>query len=307
MNWQSLSQQLNHFSQRLPQKQLSRLLAVLLILLLGWLLARLTWQLLPQPAAETWQPGSERSAASSRSGTDLQRLLSFSLFGKASQQAEVRPEPVVTEAPKTRLNVKLTGLVSGQDPNVGSAVIESRGSELAYKVGEQIEGTNASLYQVFNDRVLLQVAGRFETLMLDGIEFTRIAEANVGLGRADQDDEPRMTSPQAEAPSLDQAEFAAQREAILAEPTRFFDFIRVTPHQPDGQLRGFRLMPGRDPGLFQRLGFRPNDLAVEINGIPLTDLQQANQVLGQLREASDASVRIERDGELIDIQFNLSQ
>ncbi|MCC5826838.1 type II secretion system protein GspC [Alkalimonas sp.] len=307
MNWQSLTIQLNHLTQRLPQRLLSRLLAVLLILLLGWLLAQLTWQLLPQPAVEHWQGEGQRTASATRSGTDLQRLLSFPLFGKASEQAEVRPEPVVTEAPKTRLNVKLTGLVSGRDPNLGSAVIESRGSELAYKVGEQIEGTNANLYQVLNDRVLLQVAGRFETLMLDGIEFTRIAEANVGLGRPDQDDEPQMISPQAEAPSLDQAEFAAQREAILAEPTRFFDFIRVTPQHNDGQLRGFRLMPGRDPGLFQRLGFRPNDLAVEINGIPLTDLQQANQVLGQLREASDASVRIERDGELIDIQFNLSQ
>ncbi|MEN3159126.1 type II secretion system protein GspC [Alkalimonas sp. NCh-2] len=307
MNWQSLSLQLNQHIQRLPQALLSRVLAVVLVLLLGWLLARLSWQLLPQPAAEPWQVATGQSTAPSGRSTDLQRLLSFSLFGKVSAQPEVRPEPVVTEAPKTRLNVKLTGLVSGVNPNEGSAVIESRGSELAYKVGEKIEGTNATLYQVFNDRVLLQVTGRFETLMLDGIEFTRIAEANLGLGRQDQDEEPQMISPQPEAPSLDQAELAAQREVLLAEPSRFFDFIRPTPHHRDGQLAGFRLMPGRDPGLFQRLGFRPNDLAVEINGTPLTDLQQANQVLGQLREATDASVRVERDGELIDIQFNLSQ
>ncbi|MCC5851801.1 MAG: type II secretion system protein GspC [Alkalimonas sp.] len=305
MNWQSLSLQLNQFARHLPQKQLSRVLAALLILLLGYLLARLSWLLLPQPETDPWQATAAVQTGSSRSGTDLQRLLSFSLFGKVDAVPERRPEPVVTEAPKTRLNVKLTGLVAGSTPDSGSAVIESRGTELAYRVGDDIEGTNASLHQVFPDRVLLQVAGRFETLMLDGVEFTRIAEANVGLGR--QDEEPMMQSPLAEAPELEQAELAAQREAILAEPTRFFDFIRVTPHHREGQLAGFRLMPGRDPGLFQRLGFRPNDLAVEINGIPLTDLQQANQVLGQLREASDASVRIERDGELIDIQFNLSQ
>lgn len=304
MNWQSYSQHLTSVVQRLPQKRISQLCAVLLMVLAGWLLARLSWLMVPQPAADSWQPQPRSGQTASASTPDVQRLLSFSLFGQADEQPERAPEPVVTEAPKTRLNVKLTGLVSGLNPSVGSAVIESRGSEFGYAVGDTIEGTNATLHQVFNDRVLLRVAGRFETLMLDGVEFTRIAEANVGLGRQD---EPEPAPVQPMAPRVNSAELAAQREALLAEPMRFFEFIRVTPERRGGEMVGFRLMPGRDPALFQRLGFRPNDLAVEINGMLLNDLQQANMAMEQLREASDASVRIERDGELIDIQFNLSQ
>jgi general secretion pathway protein C len=306
MNWQSFSQYLNSMAQRLPHKLISQVSAVLLIVLAGWLLARLSWLIIPQPASDSWQPQLGGGSAASASVPDVQRLLSFALFGKAEERATVRPEPVVTEAPKTRLNVKLTGLVSGLDPAMGSAVIESRGAEFGYAVGDSIEGTNATLYQVFNDRVLLSVAGRFETLMLDGVEFTRIAEANVGLGREDEPETIALPA-QPMAPRVNSAELAAQREALLAEPMRFFEFIRVTPERRGNEMLGFRLMPGRDPGMFQRLGFRPNDLAVEINGIPLNDLQQANMAMEQLREASDASVRIERDGELIDIQFNLSQ
>lgn len=306
MNWQSFSQHLNSTAQRLPQKLISQVSTVLLIVLAGWLLARLSWLMIPQPATDSWQPQLGGGSATSASIPDVQRLLSFALFGKAEERAAARPEPVVTEAPKTRLNVKLTGLVSGLDPAMGSAVIESRGAEFGYAVGDSIEGTNATLYQVFNDRVLLSVAGRFETLMLDGVEFTRIAEANVGLGREDEP-ETIVEPSQPMAPRVNSAELAAQREALLAEPMRFFEFIRVTPERRGNEMLGFRLMPGRDPGMFQRLGFRPNDLAVEINGIPLNDLQQANMAMEQLREATDASVRIERDGELIDIQFNLSQ
>lgn len=292
----------------MPQKRISQILAVLLLVLAGWLLARFSWLMIPQPAANSWQPQVGAGSAATASAPDVQRLLSFSLFGKAEQQEAATPEPVVTEAPKTRLNVKLTGLVSGLDPAMGSAVIESRGAEFGYAVGDSIEGTNATLYQVFNDRVLLRVAGRFETLMLDGVEFTRIAEANVGLGREDEPEpETIVESSQPMGPRVNSAELAAQREALLAEPMRFFEFIRVTPQRSGNEMLGFRLMPGRDPAMFQRLGFRPNDLAVEINGIPLNDLQQANMAMEQLRDASDASVRIERDGELIDIQFNLSQ
>lgn len=304
MNWQSFPQQLTNTAQRLPQKLMSQLSVVVLLILACWLLARFSWLMVPQPTPDSWQPQVGSGSGTAASVIDVQRLVSFSLFGKVEQKTTALPEPVVTDAPKTRLNVKLTGLVSGLEPAFGSAVIESRGAELGYSVGDTIEGTNATLYHVFNDRVLLRVAGRFETLMLDGIEFTRIAEANVGLGR---EDAPEVDSPQQLAPQVDHSELAAQREELLAEPMRFFEFIRVTPERRGGEMFGFRLMPGRDPGLFQRLGFRPNDLAIEINGLALNDLQQANMAMAQLREASDASVRIERDGELIDIQFNLSQ
>ena len=87
----------------------------------------------------------------------------------------------------------------------------------------------------------------------------------------------------------------------------FFDYIRVSPQQRDGALVGYKLMPGKDPALFTQLGLQQNDLAIEINGIPLNDMQQAMRVINELRDASEAAIKIERDGEIRDILVSLSQ
>ncbi|MAD76510.1 MAG: type II secretion system protein GspC [Rheinheimera sp.] len=304
-------QEFNRISQRLPVSTLRKLLNLTLVLLLAWLLARLSWQLLPEP--EFASPVSVQQAGTASTGmatTPLEQLLTYSLFGEVTAEPE-RAEPVVTEAPKTQLNVKLTGVVAQADPNSGSAIIESRGSEGTYAIDDTIDGTNAVLKQVLIDRVLLQQAGRFETLMLDGIEYTKMAQANAGLGREDNP-EPSyenelVASPQAVAPVLDEGDLGVSRDELLAEPMKFFDYIRVSPQQRDGALVGYKLMPGKDPALFTQLGLQQNDLAIEINGIPLNDMQQAMRVINELRDASEAAIKIERDGEIRDILVSLSQ
>ncbi|MDX1676322.1 type II secretion system protein GspC [Arsukibacterium sp.] len=311
MNLSLSMQDFNRYSQRLPVSALRKLLNVALVLILAWLLARLSWQLIPAPQLPEPTPSQQTAVvATGQPGTSLEQLLSFPLFGKVAAEPP-QPAVVVTEAPKTQLNVKLTGVVARPDPASGSAIIESRGTEGTYAVGDTIEGTNAELKQVLIDRVLIQQAGRFETLMLDGIEYTKMAQANAGLGREDSP-EPAFENelvalPQAEAPSLDEPTLPVSRDELLAEPMKFFDYVRVSPQTRDGNLIGYRLMPGKDPALFNQLGLQQNDLAVEINGIPLNDMQQAMRVINELRDATEAAIKIERDGEVRDILFSLSQ
>ncbi|WP_301003551.1 type II secretion system protein GspC [Arsukibacterium sp.] len=311
MNLSLSMQDFNRYSQRLPVSTIRKVLNLVLVLLLAWLLARFSWQLVPTP--ELASPGPLQPAADTAAGkasTHIDQLLSYPLFGKVTAEPE-QAAPVVTEAPKTQLNVKLTGVVAQADPNSGSAIIESRGSEGTYAIDDTIDGTNAVLKQVLIDRVLIQQAGRFETLMLDGIEYTKMAQANAGLGREDNP-EPAYENelvalPQAEAPALDESELGISRDELLAEPMKFFDYVRVSPQHRDGELVGYRLMPGKDPALFNQLGLQQNDLAVEINGIPLNDMQQAMRVINELRDATEAAIKIERDGETRDILFSLSQ
>ena len=197
-------------------------------------------------------------------------------------------------------------------PEAGSAIIEQRGAEVTYAVGDNLEGTRAKLHQVLDDRVLLEVNGRYETLMLDGVEFTRIAQANAGLGREDNAEtelavEEPIVLAQPIATGFNTPEVQARRDEIMAEPMKFFDYVRVTPVQRDGQLAGYRLMPGKDIAIFQQLGFLEGDLAIEINGVALNDMQQALRVINDMRDATEASVKVERDGEIRDILFSLSQ
>lgn len=302
MNWLASTRPAIDWLTRLPQQRLNFWLTGFFVLLFCWLLAKLSWHLLPTPQA---QPITTAATAAGQAAPGLEPLLAASLFGKAAETTEATPVAVPSSAPKTSLNVKLTGVVSiPGKPDQGSAVIESQGSEQTYGVDDKIEGTSASLSQVLEDRVLLKISSRFETLMLDGIEYQQMAAQNGSLQEADYQPqpEPMMSGPQ---PSIE--ELADVRKEMLSEPMKFFDYIRASPQYRNGQLYGYRVMPGKDPELFERMGLKANDVAVEINGTALNDMQQAMMVMNELREATQASIKVERDGQTRDIVFSLSQ
>ncbi len=312
MNWPSLSRhelpaELIHLYQRIPVKQLNLFCTLVLVLLLAWLAARLSWMLWPTETAAPVQVMSATNSASNDSVT-IEPLLAAHLFGQYQAKAEepvARPAPNPTDAPKTSLNLKLTGVVATKNkPEQGTAIIESNGVEQVYGVDEQIEGTNASLKQVLEDRVLLQVSGRFETLMLDGLEYQQLSAENAAFNEGIQEVQ-AMPEPMEYGPA--QQDIAAMRREMLAEPAKLFDYIRITPRHRNGQMYGYALTPGKDPELFARMGLMPNDVAIEINGVRLDDMQQAYGLINELREAKEASIKVERDGEIKDVLFSLSQ
>ncbi|HCU65823.1 MAG TPA: type II secretion system protein GspC [Rheinheimera sp.] len=312
MNWPSLSRhelpaELIRLYQRIPVKQLNLFCTLVLVLLLAWLAARLSWMLWPTETAAPVQVMSATNSASNESVT-IEPLLAAHLFGQYQAKAEepvARPAPNPTDAPKTSLNLKLTGVVATKNkPEQGTAIIESNGVEQVYGVDEQIEGTNASLKQVLEDRVLLQVSGRFETLMLDGLEYQQLSAENAAFNEGIQEVQ-AMPEPMEYGPA--QQDIAAVRREMLAEPAKLFDYIRITPRHRNGQMYGYALTPGKDPELFARMGLMPNDVAIEINGVRLDDMQQAYGLINELREAKEASIKVERDGEIKDVLFSLSQ
>lgn len=302
MNWLASTRPAIEWLTRLPQQRINFWLTGFFVVLFCWLLAKLSWQLLPVPQA---QPITATATVAGQAAPDLSSLLAANLFGKASEVTEAAPVAVPSSAPKTSLNVKLTGVVAiGGKPEQGSAVIESQGTEQTYGVDDKIEGTSASLSQVFDDRVLLKVGARFETLMLDGIEYQQMAADNGSLQEVDYQPQPE---PMMDAPRPPVEDLADVRKEMMSEPMKFFDYIRASPQYRNGQLYGYRVMPGKDPELFERMGLKANDVAVEINGTPLNDMQQAMMVMNELREATQASIKVERDGQTRDIVFSLSQ
>lgn len=310
MNWQRVSSldwatQWQQFYARLPVVLLNRIFACVFLLLLAWLAARFSWLLIPAGATAEVTVPVAAAAAPASSAQDVQRLIDAGLFGKYQEKsAEPVAVQTVTDAPQTSLNLKLTGVVATlAKPEQGTAVIENSGVEQVYAIDEQIEGTSAVLKQVLEDRVLLQVSGRMETLMLDGMEYQKLSEANGAVGEEGLQE----VAPAAESYSPAAEDVASMRREMLNEPAKFFDYVRITPRHRNGQMYGYALLPGKDAELFARMGLRPNDVAIEINGVRLNDMQQAYGVINELREASQASIKVERDGEIQDIQVNLSQ
>lgn len=325
---------------QLPQARLSQLAVAILLIYIASILANITWMLLPgqgsgQNSGALTSPKQQANHSTGRNSgqtLSINSITSLNLFGdhQAVVVEEVPQVVEVTEAPETNLNLKLTATVAeGQRKGVGSAIIESSGEQGTYGVGDKIKATTAVVHQVFTDRVILQNGNRHETLMLDGVDYSQSGQNNENIKRASgtirQDlpmpdrgrDQPPRNDTKAPARSSSQRavdkrkdvklsqKLGEQRDNLLKDPGKLADFIRVSPVRKNGELTGYRLNPSNDPELFKQAGLKPNDLAVQINGYALNDLRQAMTALRELREASEANIVVERNGEMTEILFSL--
>lgn len=289
-------QQLQKFWLGLPHAKLSRIIVVLSVVYVAFLFSQLFWLLWPVPQTQPLLPASQLYSQSS-SGITSQGIVAQNLFGEANAKPDTKPQPVVSDAPETTLNVRLTGIVAvSQDDGAGLAIIESQGRQETYSVDAPITGTRAKLARVLPDRVILDVSGRFETLMLDGIEFSRTVAMPTKSKKI-------VNSTASPTPSRN--ELASRRQELLSDPGKLFDYIKIAPEQRNGEVIGYRLSPGKDPELFEQVGLKANDLAIAINGFQLTDMKQAMSAINELRTSTDANITIERDGQVMDVQFSL--
>lgn len=281
---------------RLPPAQLwadaSRVVppwvCLLLVIVIGWQLARIGWLLVPssEPAGLPPVPASSRAAPeSSVSSVSVDRIVAAELFGKVTAD-----EPVAIveqeDAPDTQLSLELKGTVSASDADRALAIIAERGgAERVYFVGDAVPG-GASLHAVYPDRVLLRRAGRLEALRLprsDESAATRPAAAVRAAPAPTRTPTPRAATVQ---------EVVRQGAAALTE------IIRPQPVFKDGRQQGYRVYPGRQRQQFAQLGLRPGDLVTQINGMALDDPARGMEIFRGLADATSVTVTVDRNGEI---------
>ena len=244
-----------------------------------------------QCAVLVWKfvPGATRPAAlpspAARATADLATLLAGQLFGASAQASGA-------DAPRTRVALVLTGTLAALDPKRGLAILgESAPAARVYAVGASLPG-GVRLHEVYPDRVVLDRDGALETLPLPR-QFTGGSGVPAGPG-------PLAAGV---APPLGES---VQR-LIAQGPEVIGELMRPMPTYANGQLKGFRLYPGRDREKFARLGLRPGDLVTQINGVPLADAQHGMEILRGLGNAGSANVTIERGGSPQQITVDASQ
>ena len=286
------------------QKQLHTIVVVLLSLYLIAFAAKLVWRIIPEPqlsATPTVSRAPVISSPSGESGVNIAKIQQLNLFGNAAAKP-AEPVAEVTDAPETRLNLTLTGVVASSEQEAGTAIIENRGSQAVYGLGEKIEGTNATLQKVYNDRVIIKNGVRNETLMLDGIDYD---EAN---RRREMQARNRPEPEELEEDTVELSEEALEATAALRErPASFTDFISISPKTEEGQLIGYQVSPGKEPELFKSAGLQAGDVITQINGLDLTDLQQSQEALSELRNAQNIELTIIRDGSLTTLYLDLPE
>lgn len=274
-------------------RHLPALASLVLVAIIGWKLAGLIWALVPRPEAAQWRPApvSPSNPSNAQRGPDIALITGAKLFG--DYQASAKPADL-SAAPDTNLSLILLGILAGSSDEESRALIGAQGGEEApYSIGEDVS-SGVTLHAIFPDRVILSRGGSYETLRLEKDKpSTAEAPSTGAVGIVDTNAPPNQLLGQI-------------REQILADPSKAGEYIRVQPANVGGALKGYRIYPGKDRGVFNNFGLRPGDLVTAVNGIQLDDGQKALQTLNELKQAGSVSLTIERGGQPQTVTLSLN-
>jgi general secretion pathway protein C len=271
----------------------------LLVVVIGWQLAKIAWMLVPGPGAGDPVAAPANAAVSSTqpgASADVQAIVAAHIFGEADADEEAVIQPVVDESASyrdTRLsNLSLKGTIAATHNEVAVAIIaDGNNDEEVYTIGEQVT-SGASLHAVFADRVVLNENGVLTNLKLP----KDFPEGTPTVARRTVTNTARATTG------------TQSIQAVVAQNvSKLADIIRPTPYFVNGQQQGYRVYPGRDRQKFAALGLRPGDLIKDIDGQALTDPNQAMQIFESLNNADQVSVTVERNGQPQVIVLSTSQ
>ncbi len=278
------------FTSRLPI-----IVTWMLVIALGVQAAVIVRDLIPeqQPlAAAANAKAMAPSRDTSRRAVDVQSIINAHLFGVADPAEQTAGDPA--DAPETRLSLVLAGTITASDPKLGFGIIgESAANAKLYSVGDSIPG-GARLHAVYSDRVILDRSGQLEALLLPR-EYKGGSPSAAPLARAN------LPAP-AGAQVADRV-----RRMIAQDPGSVAEIMRPQPVFANGQQRGYRVYPGRNRAQFARLGLRPGDLVMSVNGTPLDDPQRGMEIFRSIGSSDQVRVMVERSGRPQELVLNMAQ
>jgi len=229
--------------------------------------------------------GTVRQGAAHSRLVDLAAITNAHLFGAAPTLKQDG-----ANAPQTSMPLVLTGIIAGNDPQNGLAILgPSAQVTKVYAVGDNVPG-GAKLHSVYSDRVVIDRDGRLESLSLP---------RQMNAGNAPP---PSSAALQNENPAIER-----MRRMISEQPGLLADVLRPQPVMDHNRMNGFRVYPGRNRAAFTRLGLRPGDQVTAINGTPLDDRERGEQILRTLGSSSEARVTLIRQGQQQDLTLNIAQ
>lgn len=203
----------------------------------------------------------------------------------------------------TSLDLILNGTMSNTDAKTGMAYISNiQGKQEVFKVGDEIFNV-ATLKEIYKDYIVLEHNGRNEKLSL--------SEKIQGMDVISQANKPRNIK----APSYlkhlqgnqtrNWQELMNQQKYDANKISKIVSNINIVTNQV-GQVQGLRVSNLASGDLLSKNGLKSNDIITAING---KKVSAANMMTIQqtLKQNSNATITIKRNGKLQNIQVNLNQ
>lgn len=270
-------------------KQINRaapVVLLLLILYLCWKLAALFWLLIAPPQAmqlDRVELGSQQA--------QIPNISAFSLFQEVGQSVG---------AIETT-NIILQGVVVASPSYNSSAVLKINDQVDRYRVGEMLANSGFELAEVYWDRVILRRStGATQEVLFKGLE-NGLNQPIVPETSVSSSSMPAMPSNSGmpEQPSP-QNEIGRAIQQMQENKDQYLQNMGVSA--ADGSYE----VTSRTPAaLRNRLGLRPGDRILSLNGQTLSQGQTEAQLLEQARREGQVKLEIKRGDQVMTIQQDL--
>lgn len=260
---------------KLDWQKLEKLAPFVFFLIMVWLcwrLASLVWWFVVPP-----QPPVVSSVTLGSQQKMMPDIVRFSLF----EEQGVSPQ-----AQQASLPIKLEGVMLANPRHLSSAVIRVNNKASSYRVGHIIEETSLTVQDVYWDRIIVRENNGQTREVLFG-------------------DQPAATV----APPLDSAQLSHQSQAQNAVGGAI-EHLQNNREQYLAEMGvtagngGFEISERTPPALRARLGLKPGDKIVSLNGQPLSAGMNEAQLLEQMRKTGQAKIEIQRGEQTLTIQQN---
>jgi general secretion pathway protein C len=250
----------------LAHRAMPALATVAALLLLCWTLAQGTWRVL-QPAS----PAVARAGGADL--TDLRALGGVQLFGRAV----ARSAAAETSVAPSNLNMTLTGVAMRAAGGCALVIVQGQ-PESAFCSGEELS-PGVRLDTVQRDRIVIVRNGAREALVMKDVEG---AAAGIAVPLP-----PIVQSVGTDRQLVDRRQLQQQ----LGRP-EFLNQALIVPNA-DG---GFLVRQVQAGSLYEKLGLRPGDVIRNVNGQPLTSMDDVMRLYQQFGTAQRVLVDVQRQG-----------
>jgi len=247
----------------LSHRALPALATVAALLLLCWTLAQGTWRVL-QPTS----PAVARAGGADL--TDVRALGSVQLFGRAAPRS---PAAEASVAP-SNLNMTLTGVAARATGGCALVIVQGQ-PEAAFCSGEEVS-PGVRLDTVERDRIVIVRNGVREAVFMKDADGAAAAAVP-----------PIVQSVGTDRQLVDRRQLQQQ----LGRP-EFLNQALIVPN-PDG---GFLVRQVQAGSLYEKLGLRPGDVIRNVNGQPLTNMDDVMRLYQQFGTAQRVLVDVQRQG-----------
>lgn len=256
---------------------------------------------------------------------DESSLGQMNLFGRSKQLTTTEAENPSEKL--TDLRFTLKGIFATNDPKQGAAQIQNdRQQENNFTVGQSVFG-QATLDEIYPDRVILYRNGNYETLMMPGKalneKYFTIAKQTQKVNKKPETVTSSIPQPQANSLSSKQALYKPQDNkqkattkskeenyrsiAISGNGNVLKDMFIFNTAWRNGKFIGFFIEAKAEKGLklMKVLGIQNHDLITVINGLRFSEKLKSPEQLEKLKTATSIHAILERGGKEIPFHFEL--